>query len=44
MAAVGAYEYGVGEGVRRAPETGELHLLEKGASFGELPDTAERVD
>lgn len=44
MPAVGAYEDGVSEGIRWAPETGELHLLENGAGFCEVPDAAERVD
>lgn len=44
MAAIRAYEDGVSEGVRRAPETGELHLLEEKPRLGEVPDAAERVD
>lgn len=44
IAAVRAYENGVGASIRRAPETGKLHLLEEKTCFCEVTDAAERVD
>lgn len=44
MATERAYEDGVGERIRWAPETGKLHLGENETSFGEVSNAAERVD